>query len=103
MIVSGTELSEEETSYLKSRGWYKKNLTVGESLDKISEGDSLIQKKISLTNELIGLMLKDKKYKDKIGESRESIEELGKEVIYRKSIKSFLSNYDKAESVQNII
>jgi len=101
--VKGTELSEEEISYLKSRGWYEKNLTVGESLSKLEEANSLIRKEISMTNELIGLMKGNKKYTGQIAEHKNNIDKLEKELIYRKNIKSFLSNYNKDEKIQNII
>lgn len=102
VIVPLTKLSKEEIDYLESRSWYKDSLTASEALYELTEGDDNVQKKLSITRELIRLMRKDKKYISKIKEYEENIKEYESEVILRKSVKSFLSNYSD-EKIKNII
>jgi hypothetical protein len=107
VIDSKVVLSDTEKEYLKSRGWFEKNLTIKESLIKMKNGDDVLQEKIGILNQLIHLMkLKKGQDNSNLAELKSTEEELkaaNEEVKMRKKISSLLRSKDENSLSQDLI
>lgn len=102
--VKESELSDEVIKFIKSRGWYEENLTIGECLSKSEDATQNNNKQIQIIKQLIDLMSSDRsKYKDKIKEHEDNLKELEIENKLRKSLESFLRSKNKRSKIQNIL
>lgn len=103
-------LTPVEINWLKSRGWYIENEIVGKclkaSIDFINRGD--YKKAISINKSLIDLYRQSErsnpgKYKDKLKEAEEEIENVEVHMTYRKRINSWLKDQDQKVKIKSII
>lgn len=102
VIDSKIILSEPEREYLKSRGWFQKNLSIKASLIKMKEGDKVIEETIDLNNQIIALLKKTTRTNDlKLHEVE--LEKINNEVKMRKKISSLMRSKDENSLSQNLI
>lgn len=97
----------DEMDYLKSRGWFKKNLSIKECLDKLEEGTRADEKKVDILKELISLMGNHSvvdKYKDDLDKNKKDLEKTKSEIKIRNKINRWLSETkDKSIKVQDLV
>jgi len=100
------DLSEEESDYLKTRFWYKKNKTINECLMNLNEGNNDIEKLLKNYKQMIDLKYssKSENHLKTVKKDEEEFSKLKKEQEIRSKIELFLlSIEDKSELIQNII
>jgi predicted DNA-binding protein YlxM (UPF0122 family) len=114
--VSETELSDDSIKYLKTRSWYKDNLTVSKCIKELISGDSSVDEGISLTKRILALqedklkLYETKKDKKGVEESQKEIEDSKKELEnyklakkLRPKIKVYLQSQDQKITIKELI
>ena len=98
------EFSEEETEWIKSRGWYKENKSVSECLDRSLSAVGNNQLK-STTKQLINLYKQsgDSKYDKDLEEAQQKLDQYDIEDFTRKKLNKYLESLDKEKSIQECL
>lgn len=99
------EFSNEETEWIKSRGWYEDNLTISECLKNSIEAIDGDKERLKLTKELISLYKRSGKdeYKSELEKANEEVEDFDKNFLRRKKLNKWLENLDSNKSIQECI
>lgn len=99
------EFSNEETEWIKSRGWYEDNLTISECLEKSIEAIDGDKERLKLTKELISLYKRSGKdeYKSELEKANKEVEDFDKNFFKRKKLNKWLENLDSNKSIQECI
>lgn len=105
-LSDSAELSDETIEYLKTRDWYKENLTILECLNEMFNGDRDNVRRMEIFKQLIDLQstpsVRDK-YKDDLAKNIKDKEDLEKNEKYRKRIRVWLNTKDSKEKIQSLI
>lgn len=99
-------LTDAETNWVKSRGWYKKDKLVSDCLKLSTDNDDT--EMLSLNRKLIDLYKQSEKsnpgkYTDKLKESEEEIKRIQLESDYRRRVNSWLSTQDQSINIKSVI
>jgi len=102
MLEPGSNsFTKEEVDYIRSRGWYGKNLTADACL---VESHSALDNEVNIrriSKELVELYKLDTKYASKLKEQIEYLAEAERNIAFRNKLHVFLSG--KKEPIQTII
>jgi hypothetical protein len=101
-------LSEKVVNYVKTRSWYKDNLTVANCISQITKGDADIEKEISLLKEIISLKKRSSQIGGKFTLKDFEQDELELKTIIsgsklRPQIKEWLKKQDSSATIQTLI
>jgi len=97
------EFNKEELKYLKDRSWFKENLSVKECLKQLRDTTQQEEKKLSLLDELIGLLLKTPEDKEGLKKHKEDKETLEAQLKLRHKIEYWLTEQKDNAKIQNVL
>lgn len=99
------DFSEEETEWIKSRGWYKENKSVSECLDSSLSAVGGNNQLKSTTKQLINLYKQsgDSKYDKDLEEAQQKLDQYDIEDFTRKKLNKYLESLDKEKSIQECL
>jgi hypothetical protein len=101
-VTIGTELLDEQKEYLKSRGWYKDNLTIKESLEKLIDRTQIIEELSHNTEKMIKLMGEHSKYDTEKKKYIKELEEYKFQLKARKKLYSIMDGEDSNIKVKEV-
>ena len=105
MIEAEDTLSESDMIFVKTRGWYTKNETVGEVIDIINGSIDNNNEILKLSRQLIDLLRQRNSEEDrkKIIESENEVSEIEEDTLLRRRILYVISQKDKKETIQQCL
>lgn len=104
-IYPGASLKMDDTTknYVKSYNSYKKNSTVSEIIDDLSNDLNIDRKILDTTASMVSLMRKAGKSKEKIAESESEIQKYTKEIETIQHAIKFLQEQNPEDKIQNVV
>jgi hypothetical protein len=101
--------TDEEMEFIKSRGWYNKNLSVSEVISASDSTIDVSRKLLDLYKKQVDnydIMKQHDKGTDigkKRADAKREIEQIEKELKLRDKLRKFLSNKDIDKKIQDVI
>jgi len=95
--------TSEETEFLKSRSWYKENLTIKVCLEKCRASSKDSEEILNLLNQLIEIQNKVSKPKEECEKNIDDKEKNEKELKMRHKIEYWLSEQDENQKIQSVL
>ena len=90
-----SNLDDVGIEFMKSRGWFKNNLTVSECIDKSRKANDTDELIIRETTRLISLMENGSGYDKEIKKRKDEIEKIKSELDVRKRVISYMLRFDQ--------